>query len=185
MISINLLDSRRKEVLERQAVGAKLLMTSIGISFVAALITSGMFAASLYFNNQLADTETEISQIETELDTFTDVYVRLAKIGSQLNSVEQILETRLYAEMKLSLFIELVESGIMQIRSVGFGGALRPMEFEVVGTVIDTKEFVQMHDFMKKLAEEKDFNTLTLAAFNRGADGQYSFRYVVRLNTLD
>lgn len=184
MISINLLDNRRKEVLERQAASVKILMVSLVVSLVSLSTAGIIYAVNFYYSNLLSQTESELASIERDLDSYSDVYLRLGQLQEQLTSVDQILNTRLYAEIKLDLFVQLVQSGLMQIRSVGFGGALNPMEFEVVGSVSNTKEFVTLHSYMRNLAETQNFNTLTLAAFSVAGDGQYSFRYVVRLNTI-
>lgn len=180
MISINLLDSRRKEVLERQAMAAKITIISFVVVGFAVVLMGSIFFTKRYFLAKLAIAEGEVTALEQELDSYTDVYTRMAQINQQLSVIDQIINTRDFAKKKLDIFINLAGSGKLEIRNVGFGGALNPLELEVAGVVSGINEFNQLNTYMRDLAQEKDFESVTLVAMNRTLEKSFNFRYLIK-----
>lgn len=164
-------------------MAAKVALTSLLVFLGSLLITGVFFVVSQYFQTQLEQTETEIASLESELSTYSDVYTRLARMGQQLDSIEQILGNQRFARQKLEIFIDLVDSGLLQVTNVGFGGAMNPLEFEFSGRVTSAADFNRFNQYMKNKAEREEFQTVTLASLNRSGDRVYTFRYLIRFKS--
>lgn len=183
MININLLDNRRKEILARQALSAKINLVSIVIVFISVLVAAGVGIFRLQTSQQLEAKEAELTQLESQLVAYTDVFGQIYNVSTKVDAIGEIFATRQLALLKLELFFRLYNSGLLRIRHIGLGGAINPLDFEIGGSVDNVAEFITLNQYIKNVAEEEAFEKVILDTLSRGETGQYSFNYLIRFSS--
>lgn len=183
MISINLLSSRRKEVLERQALATKYTIFSVAIITLTVVVVGLMMLADQYYIQQLDSTKSQITRVETQLKSYTDVYSRISQLTTQIAAVSALTTSRQFVSQKIDLFIALVESGMLSIQSVGFGGNLSANQLEINGSVDNVGDFVRLNTYMKNFGQEQGLLMVQLISFGRDEAGKYTIKYVLTLPT--
>lgn len=182
MISINLLDNRRKAVLEKKLRATKANLISVSLLVMVGILTSISFFLMFYQQNRVTQAERQISQLETEIASYNEVFARLTALKSTVASIGQILATRDLASEKIDLFFEIYNAQVMNIQSVGLGGASNPLEFEISGDVVNVRQFIATNDYFRDLGERLGLDFITLQRVGRSNTGEYRLDYLIRFS---
>lgn len=182
MISINLLSSRRKEVLARQKAAQKFNLIAVVTAVVMLIGLSGIFLFNRIKVQQLTEKKTTLTNLKSEIKDHADLISDAASLSEKVDAIGEILTTRKIAEEKLDLFFNLQTSNLMQLRRIGLGGAANAYEFEFEAEVGNISEYLQVNDYLLSLVEQEEFQFILLNSLNRNESGNYTFNYLIRYN---
>jgi len=185
MISINLLDDRRKEILAKQARLAKFVAVSVSVLVVVVIISASSFGYRLYEKNRLDQVEKQKSKLTTQINEYVDVFNSLELVKKRVVSIEDILSNRELARKKIDVFFSIYTSNLVNINDVGFGGTAKPLDLEISGTVDNIGEFIKLNDYFRDLGETESLDYVLLQNLNRTEVGGYRVSYLIRFVKIE
>lgn len=180
MISINLLDSKRKQIIKRQSLAKQTNLGSFISSICLVILAILSFVGQQYGAGVVERMDNEIATKQRQLDQESIVFEELSLIAEKLGSITSILEIRSLSQEKLSIVNRLLTIEYIELRDINFGGSVNPRDFEFAASVDNVTNYNQFHEFMRQIGEEYRLESIVLENIGRTDTGGYNVDYIMR-----
>lgn len=182
MVQINLLNQRRKEIINKQRLGAKLTSVGIGILLISVFISLGMVVLSARTQEKIEDIKTEIANGESKINTYKTLVAEHNVLKKRIDMISSLFSDKEVYATKLELLDRLYLNGnIAIVDRFNFGGNLSAKEFEFGGTSENLANYHQFTNIISGIIEPFSVTEIMIHSLNRKETSEFVFSYLVTL----
>lgn len=181
MVTINLLDAKRKEIVERQLKIEKLFKIFSGVIGVLGVLIVGVVVINVWTGREIESVVEQVKLKNMELVGYEHVAEESHAVAQKLAAVEEILPSRKLLNQKLKVFTDVYQRDF-DLSSIDFKGGGEPGSFGVGGTLESVVSVIELNEELIKLADDYKLKRLQLASLNRSDLWSYQINYLLSLD---